>query len=76
MCALLRENSSMQSYQILHEDCKTPECVHLRFGFPNFLLIFILLIKNDTLFYKSETKFYVSFCLYTCSHLNEEGLHF
>ena len=34
------------------------------FGLSNFLLVFILLFKNNNLFCKSETKFCVSICVH------------
>ena len=41
VCELMPENGTTQSYQISYEDSKIHECVHLRFGFSNFLLVFI-----------------------------------
>ena len=36
-----------------------------RFGFSNFLLLFILLIKNNHLYSKAETMFCASVCVHT-----------
>ena len=38
VCAFMKKKkkNSTYSYQISYEDCKTPERVHLRFGFSNF----------------------------------------
>ena len=53
---------------------KTPECVHVEFGFSNFLLVFILLKNNYNFMLWSRDKV-LCICLYMHTHiLKRRGL--
>ena len=45
--ARLQENGATYSCQISYEHFETPACMHTKFGFSNFLLLFIMFIENN-----------------------------